>query len=413
MTLRCRPYFKLSKRSIHEHIRARVAGSGPWTVPALCAAYGLTKGSLPGGGTIGILELGGGWVASDMTTYFASIGQPVPTITDVSVDGTTNAGAAGGDASVEVALDIQVAAAVYQYLTGKTAVVRMYWSQGIDTAAVASAKDGCAVCSCSWGDDEPGWGASGLASMQAALVTCTGAGTTFFAASGDNDGDDSDGTGKPSVDAPASCTNAIACGGTSTPQSGPSVIWNNNPGSASGEGTGGGYSATFPFNSSWCTGPTGPGRMVSDVAANADPDTGFEIVQGGQSQVVGGTSAVAPFWAGIFAALGAKGQGFVNAKIWGLKADFTAVTVGTNGSYPAAVCCGLGVPTQALLTALEGAAPAPPPPPPPSGLLSSAQVTGVQAAVSAVIAPQDALIEKSVVGPQLQAAITALGPVAS
>ena len=69
MTLRCRPYFKLSKRSIHEHIRARVAGSGPWTVPALCAAYGLTKGSLPGGGTIGILELGGGWVASDMRIH--------------------------------------------------------------------------------------------------------------------------------------------------------------------------------------------------------------------------------------------------------------------------------------------------------------------------------------------------------
>jgi len=412
MTLRCRPYYKLSKRSIHEHIRARAAGSGPWTVPALLAYYGLAKGSLPGGGVIGILELGGGWVASDLTTYFASIGQPVPTITDVSVDGTTNAGAAGGDANMEVALDIQVAAAVYQYLTGKPAVIRMYWAQDIGTAAVASSKDGCAVCSCSWGDDEPAWGTGALDAMQAALVTCTEAGTTFFAASGDNDGDDNDGTGKPSVDAPASCSNAVACGGTSTPQSGASVIWNNNPGSASGEGTGGGYSATFPFES-FCTGPKGPGRMVSDVAANADPDTGFEIVVGGQSQVVGGTSAVAPFWTGIFAALGAKGQGFVNEKLWGAKADFIAVTSGDNGSYPATVCCGLGVPTQALLTALAGAAPAPPSPPPPSGLLSAAQVTGVQTAVAAVIDPQDALIEKVVIEPQLQAAITALGPVPS
>lgn len=409
MTLRCRPYYKLSKRSIHEHIKARAAGSGPWTVPALCAYYGLQAGSLPGGGTIGILELGGGWVASDMTTFFGNINQPVPSITDVSVDGTQNAGAAGGDASVEVALDIQVAAAVYQYLTGKKATVRMYWSQGIDTAAIASSKDGCAVCSCSWGDDEPAWGASGLDEMQAALVTCTGAGTTFFAASGDNDGDDSDGTGKPSVDAPASCTNAVACGGTSTPQSGPSVIWNNNPGNANGEGTGGGYSGTFAWQL-FCTGPTGPGRMVSDVASNADPDTGFEIVQGGQSQVVGGTSAVAPFWAGVFAALGAKGQGFVNAKLWGAKSDFTAVTSGTNGSYPADVCCGLGVPTQALLTALAGAAAPPAPPAPPSGLLSAAQVIGVQAAIDSVIDPADALIEKVVVAPELQAAITALGP---
>jgi kumamolisin len=410
MTLRCRPYFKRSRRSIHEHIRARAAGSGPWTVPALCAHYGLAKGSLPGGGTIGILELGGGWVASDMTTYFAGIGQPVPTITDVSVDGTMNT--PGQDADTEVALDIQVAAAVYQYLTGKTATVRMYWSQDIGTAAVASAKDGCAVCSCSWGDDEPAWGSVGLAAMQAALVTCTDAGTTFFAASGDNDGDDNDGTSSPSVDAPASCTNAIACGGTSTSQSGPSVIWNNNPGNASGEGTGGGYSSVFMFES-FCTGPKGPGRMVSDVAANADPDTGFEIVQGGSAQVVGGTSAVSPFWAGVFAALGPRGQGFVNAKLWGVKEDFTAVTAGDNGVYPAVVCCGLGVPTQALLTVLGGGAAPAPAPSPPSGLLSAVQVTGVQTAVSAVIDPQDALMEKVVVAPQLQAAVAALGPVPS
>jgi kumamolisin len=408
MTLRCRPYCKRSKRSIHEHLAARATGSGPWTVPALCAAYGLRAGSLPGGGTIGILELGGGWVASDLATYFAGIDQPVPSVTDVSVDGTTNAGAGGGDASVEVALDIEVAAAVYQYLTGKRAVVTMYWSQGIDTAAIAAAGK-CAALSCSWGDDEPAWGSTNLAAMQAALVICTGAGTTFFAASGDNDGDDNDGTGKPSVDAPASCTNAIACGGTSTPQSGPSVVWNNTPGNASGEGTGGGYSARFPF-AAWCTGPTGSGRMVSDVAGNADPNTGFEIFQGGQSQVVGGTSAVAPFWAGVFAALGPAGQGFINAKLWGFEDDFTAVTAGTNGSYPAVVCCGLGVPTQALVAALAGAIPAPPPPPTPSGLLNAAQVSGVQAAITAVIAPQDALIEKVAVESELEAAITALGP---
>lgn len=63
-----------------------------------------------------------------------------------------------------------------------------------------------------------------------------------------------------------------------------------------------------------------------------------------------------------------------------------------------------------------GPAPSPSPPPvpsPPSGLLSAAQVTGVQAAASAVIDPQDALMEKSVVGPALQAAIASLGPVAS
>ena len=357
------PYFKKSKRTHKEHALARAAGGGPLTVPQYCALLGLKAGSFPGGGTIGILELGGGWVEADMTAFFESIGQPTPTITDVSVDGSTNAGVNGGDASVEVALDIQVAGAVYQYLTGKTANIAMLWSQNIDTAAVKSSSLGHASCSCSWGDDEPAWGASGLAEMQAALVTCTGAGTSFFAASGDNDADDDDGTGKPSVDAPASCTNAVACGGTSTPPTGAAVIWNNNPGQADGEGTGGGYSATFPF-ASWCKGPTGPGRMVSDVASNADPDTGFEIVQGGETQVVGGTSAAAPFWAGLFAALGPKGQGFVNAKLWGSPSSFTPVTSGTNGVYAAAVCCGLGVPSAATLALLAGAAPAPTPPAP-------------------------------------------------
>jgi kumamolisin len=341
-----------------------------------------------------------------MAKFFASISQPVPTITDISVDGTTNT--PGQDADTEVALDIQVAAAVYQYLTGKQAVVDMYWSQGIDTAATAAAGK-CAALSCSWGEDEQGWGSAGLDSMQAALVTCTGAGTTFFAASGDNDADDSDGTNQPAVDAPASCTNAVACGGTSTPQSGASVIWNNNPGNASGEGTGGGYSGTFAWQS-FCTGPTGPGRMVSDVASNADPDTGFEIVQGGQSQVVGGTSAVAPFWAGLFAALGPKGQGFVNAKLWSDKSDFVAVTSGTNGAYPAAVCCGLGVPTAALLTALADAAPPAPAPTPVPTPTSTPTLAQAIAAIQTVVEAADPLQTEEQVMEAVTEALTPLWP---
>ena len=214
-----KPFFKKSKRTLREHLKAHVSGQGPWTVPGLLKAYGFEAGSFPNDpGVVGIVELGGGWVPADMTQYFTSIGQPVPTITDVSVDGTTNAGASGGDASTEVALDIQVVGAVIQYLTGKKATIAVLWSQGIDTAATKSASLGHAACSCSWGADEPSWGAADLAAMQAALVACTAAGTSFTAASGDNDADDDDGTSQPSVDAPASCTNAIACGGSSTPQ---------------------------------------------------------------------------------------------------------------------------------------------------------------------------------------------------
>ena len=362
-----KPFYKLSKRNLREHLKAHVSGQGPWTVPGLLQAYGFQAGSFSAmtPGAVGIVELGGGWVLADMTQYFTSIGQPVPDITDVSVDGTENAGANGGDASMEVALDIQIVGAVVQYLTGKRATIVVLWSQDIASAATKSASLGHAACSCSWGADEPSWSASDLAAMQAALVACTNAGTVFTAAAGDNDADDDDGTGQSSVDAPASCTNALACGGTNTPQSGPSGIWNDTPGNASGEGTGGGYSKTFPF-SSWCKGPPGSGRMVSDVAGNADPDTGFDIVQGGQAQVVGGTSAVAPLWAGLVAALGVK-QGFVNPKLWGNPSACTPVAgTATNGVYAADVCCGLGTPNGVKFLALLGGAPAPTPPTPPA-----------------------------------------------
>jgi len=59
-------------------------------------------------GVIGMVELGGGWVRSDVDQYFASAGLPGPSITDVSVDRSTNQ--FGCEADGEVALDIQVAA---------------------------------------------------------------------------------------------------------------------------------------------------------------------------------------------------------------------------------------------------------------------------------------------------------------
>ena len=111
--------------------RAHAAGAGPWTVPDLCAAYQWPTG-LTGGGVIGIVELGGGWVASDLAAFFASIGQPVPTVVDVSVDGTTNTPSSDPNgADGEVALDIEVAAAAYYCATGQPASIRVYWSADI------------------------------------------------------------------------------------------------------------------------------------------------------------------------------------------------------------------------------------------------------------------------------------------
>jgi subtilase family serine protease len=96
--------------------------------------------------------------------------------------------------------------------------------------------------------------------------------------------------------------------------------------------------------------------MVPDVAANADPNTGYEIIVGGKATVVGGTSAVAPLYAGLFAAFGVK-LGFVNPELWANeKTCFTDITQGNNGAYEAKVgpdpCTGLGVPIGSKIAAM-------------------------------------------------------------
>ena len=45
------------------------------------------------------------------------------------------------------------------------------------------------------------------------------------------------------------------------------------------------------------------GRGVPDVCGDADPETGYAIEVDGAEQTIGGTSAVAPLWAGLIALL--------------------------------------------------------------------------------------------------------------
>jgi kumamolisin len=360
------PYFKKSLRQPSEHLQARSLGSGPWSVPDLCAAYQWPTG-LAGGGVIAIVELGGGWTLGDMQTYFASIHQPVPTVLDVSVDGTQNT--PGQDADGEVALDIQVAAAAYYAATGKPATIRVYWAQDIAIAVSAAVKDGCDVCSISWGADEANWGKAGGDDMEAAAIEAATAGMVVFAASGDNDSSDG-GPTPANVDLPAGCPHIIGCGGTNKTRSS-EVVWNDSPGNASGDGSGGGYSTLFPMPAWQLSGgaPRGPGRMVPDVAACADPSTGYEIYYQGAPQVVGGTSAVAPLFSGLFAAFGKK-LGFVGNKLWSNAACFSDVIVGDNGMYHAQVgpdpCTGLGIPIGNKLFALLAGTSAPLPTPAPT-----------------------------------------------
>jgi kumamolisin len=363
----CRPYFKLPKLpmgikpdfKLPKHQPGMAAASTTsWNIPDLCTAYRWPT-RLAGGGIVAIVELGGGWVQSDVNSFFSSLGQPVPSITDVSVDGTRNSPGTS-DADIEVALDIQVSAASYYAATGEVATIRIYWSQDIGTAVQKAADDGCDVCSISWGADEANWGATAAEQMESTAATATAAGMAIFAASGDNDSGDG-GPTPANVDVPSSCPHVVGCGGTHKTAT-QETVWNDNPGQTDGEGTGGGYSTIFPVQSFQIGAPPAPagtkygtGRMVPDVAADADPNTGYNIFVQGSATVVGGTSAVAPLFAGLFAAFGKK-PGFVTPILWQHPSAFTDITSGGNGFYNATVgpdpCSGLGAPIGTSIAAL-------------------------------------------------------------
>jgi kumamolisin len=336
---------KFNRDAIHAYVKHPRALGLSWSVPGLLKAYNWPTG-LPVEGSIAIIELGGGWIASDLAAFFAEIGQVVPNVTDVSVDGTTNLPVAGFDSpDYEVALDIEIAAAGYQLATGKQADIRVYWAQDITNAIAAAQADGCTVCSISWGADEAEWGEEAANALQTQVLAAVDAGMIVFAASGDNDSSDG-GASAANVDLPASAPNVIGCGGTTKTMSS-EVVWNNNPGNSDGSGTGGGFSTLFPTTSWKPNMPTikNLGRMVPDVAANADPNTGYRVYVHGAWTVLGGTSAVAPLYAGLVAACKKRhGVGFA---FWENPDCFTDITVGNNGTYSAEVgpdaCTGLGV----------------------------------------------------------------------
>lgn len=196
-------------------------------------------------------------------------------------------------------------------------------------------------------------------------------GVTVLAASGDNGASDGDSDGSLTVDFPASSPYVLGCGGTKLKISGNGIgseqAWNE---LSAGEGaTGGGVSEVFalPTYQQSAGVPKAPngfiGRGVPDVAGNADPESGYNVVVDGSQTVIGGTSAVAPLWAGLLALINqslGNNVGYVNPLLYAAnaKGGFHDITSGTNGNYSAGpgwdACTGLGSPNgTALLNALR------------------------------------------------------------
>jgi kumamolisin len=352
-----KPHFRTAKS------RASQASFTPVQIANL---YAFPSKASAKGQTIGLIELGGGFRAADIKAYFQSLKQAVPTVVAVSVDKGKNTPGSANGADGEVMLDIEVAAAV-----APGAKIAVYFAPNTDqgfvdaiSTAVHDATNKPTVISISWGGPESSWTAQARNILDAACQSAAALGITITVAAGDDGSSDGVTDGANHVDFPASSPHVLACGGTKLTANGTTiaseVVWNE---TASKEGaTGGGISTAFP-QPSWQSGiaATAKGRGVPDVAGDADPTSGYQVRVDGQNMVIGGTSAVAPLWAGLIALCNAQNKnaaGLIQPKLYTAagQASFHDITSGNNGAYKAAkgwdACTGLGTPIGTAIGAL-------------------------------------------------------------
>ncbi len=345
--------------------RVATAAAESFTPPQIAALYDFPTGIDGTGETIAIIELGGGYSASDFATYCSQLGVAQAQVDVVGVDGATSTPGTDQGSDTEVMLDIEVAGTV-----APGARIAVYFApntdQGFIDAVSTAVHDTTyvpSVISISWGDAESNWTSQAMTALDNACAAAAAMGVTVCVASGDGGSSDGVSDGQPHADFPASSPHALGCGGTT-------IAANN--GTISSEvawsDSGGGVSDVFALPS-WqasakVPAPSNPngGRGVPDVCADANPDSGYTVLVDGQSIVVGGTSAVAPLWAGLIALMNQQlgtSVGFINAKIYDLAGypdspgPFQDITSGSNGAYSAGVgwdpVTGLGRPDGARL----------------------------------------------------------------
>ena len=282
---------------------------------------------------------GAGYSASDLEAFFSNLNLPTPQVIALSTDGGANRPGPDPNSDGEVTLDIEVAGAI-----APGAKIAVYFapntSQGFIDAlaqAIHDTENAPMVVSISWGGSEDLQPQQFLEGLGETLQDAATLGVTVCCASGDNGSADmptndpgSPWDGAPHVDFPSSDPFALACGGTKLVGSGTTItdeqVWNDGPQGGAG---GGGVSNKFarPDYQTMLSIPAAPngsnGRGVPDVSGNADPETGYQIFLAGNPVVVGGTSAVAPLWAGLIArinqrlvSIGSKPVGFLNPVIY-------------------------------------------------------------------------------------------------
>jgi kumamolisin len=373
-----KPHFQMLEEALVDR-RARRATSASFTPAEVAKLYNFpTTTNRSVTPCIGIIELGGGYSLDDLKTYFASLGIQEPTVTSVSVNGASNQPTGDpNSADGEVMLDIEVAGAV-----APGANIFVYFAPNTDAGflnaiktAIHDKQNKPSVLSISWGSAETNWTKQAMNAMDRAFQDAATLGITVCCAAGDQGSSDGVQDGKVHVDFPSSSPYVLACGGTQLNGSNDVItsetVWHE----SSTSSTGGGVSEVFGLptwqqsaNVPPSANPSGYiGRGVPDVAGDADPKTGYQVLVGGNTYVFGGTSAVAPLWAGLVALINQEiGHtiGFINPLLYNAKTQQALhdITVGDNdtssvpAAYPAKTgwdaCTGLGTPDGTKLLAV-------------------------------------------------------------
>jgi len=337
----------------------------PWEIGLL---YEFPEGD-GSGQTIAILEFGEGFSEDEADRYLGSLKTGRPSLREVSVQGMASVPVVkdhpGGGAPFNIAL-ASVA------LTGGLAPGAeqlVYYAPSTERGfvdAISNAVHATPVptaVTIGWGEAEDSWTPQARTAINEVLADAAALGVTVCVAAGDHGSASARSDAQSRVYFPASSPYALACGGTSmvteraTPGTFPEVVW---------PATGGGVSDVFALPAWQATAGVPPqidgggfGRGVPDVAANADPATGYPVFDGRDNDAgaFGGTATVAALWAALVCLLAqgiGRRPGFLHPLLYeGISPGITppgfrAITQGNNGAYRAGpgwdACTGLGSP---------------------------------------------------------------------
>ncbi len=390
------------------------AAQHAYTADQIAAAYHFSdlygSGAEGQGQTIAIYELESN-DPNDIAAYENCYGISAA-VSYLPVDGGAGSGPGSGEAALDIEQAIGLAPkATFLVYQGPNSGQDSPGSGPYDTFNAIISQDRAHVISVSWGECEQLQGSSALSAESVLFEEAATQGQSIVSATGDEGSEDCNqangGAPDPelAVDDPASQPFVTGVGGTTLSAPGPppsESVWNSvgNPGgplSLQGGAGGGGVSRAWKMpgyqsgaasslhvigqNSAGnpCGNGNGYCRQVPDVAANADPSTGYIIYWNGSGrgpgpqgwQAVGGTSAAAPLWAALLtdanssaaclgSPIGFANPGLYQAASTSYAATFNDLTTGNNdltrtngGLYPAGpgydMASGLGSPNAGAL----------------------------------------------------------------